>query len=425
MEGETGYSLLRKVRSLPRDVGGAVPAAALTAYSRTEDRVRALRAGFQMYMSKPVQPAELLAVVAALADLSAAGDPRSRRRGRRRGPISGRRSKRRQRRRVRHLVAQHAVELVGLHPAVAAAPRLAVGLRHGNGAAPCTRPASPWARARAASRATNASNVIGSGPTRSYTRCGGSAPAHRRPPRRGSPPPHPPPPPAASGSGRRRAARRRRPPSRAAASRTSAVAGPHDVRRAEDVDREPRPEQRRLRAQLGEEVAVGGAPRHAVMRDAEAAEEGDARDAGARRGLGHAPRALDVHRFVGVGRPRSRSARGARRRSRRQRRGASASASRAGTSTGVPPARSDLGRPARRAHDAGDVPARRPRGRDHVTADEAVGAGDGEAARHYFRAPGPFSARPGVAPVCSPSRRTGTPFTSTCRMPTAYWCGLS
>jgi CheY-like chemotaxis protein len=69
MEGETGYSLLRKVRSLPRDVGGAVPAAALTAYSRTEDRVRVLRAGFQMYASKPVQAAELLAVVAALADL--------------------------------------------------------------------------------------------------------------------------------------------------------------------------------------------------------------------------------------------------------------------------------------------------------------------------------------------------------------------
>jgi PAS domain S-box-containing protein len=68
MEGETGYSLLRKIRSLPRDVGGAVPAAALTTYSRSEDRVNALRGGFQMYMSKPVQPAELLAVVAALAD---------------------------------------------------------------------------------------------------------------------------------------------------------------------------------------------------------------------------------------------------------------------------------------------------------------------------------------------------------------------
>jgi PAS domain S-box-containing protein len=68
MDGETGYSLLRKIRSLPRDVGGSVPAAALTTYSRTEDRVNALRAGFQMYMAKPVQPAELLAVVSALAE---------------------------------------------------------------------------------------------------------------------------------------------------------------------------------------------------------------------------------------------------------------------------------------------------------------------------------------------------------------------
>ena len=68
MEGETGYSLLRKVRSLPRDVGGAVPAVALTPYSRTGDRVRALQGGFQMSLSKPVQPAELLAVVAAQAE---------------------------------------------------------------------------------------------------------------------------------------------------------------------------------------------------------------------------------------------------------------------------------------------------------------------------------------------------------------------
>jgi PAS domain S-box-containing protein len=70
MEGETGYSLLRRIRSLPRDLGGAIPAAALTAYSRTEDRVRALQAGFQMYMAKPVQPAELLAVVSSLAEIS-------------------------------------------------------------------------------------------------------------------------------------------------------------------------------------------------------------------------------------------------------------------------------------------------------------------------------------------------------------------
>jgi CheY-like chemotaxis protein len=70
MEGETGYSLIRKVRSLPQDMGGAVPAAALTVHSRMEDRVRALRSGFQIYMGKPIQPAELLAVVAALAEIN-------------------------------------------------------------------------------------------------------------------------------------------------------------------------------------------------------------------------------------------------------------------------------------------------------------------------------------------------------------------
>ena len=70
MEGETGYSLIRKVRALPQDVGGAVPAAALTLDSRVEDRVRALRSGFQMHLAKPIQPSELLAVVAALADLN-------------------------------------------------------------------------------------------------------------------------------------------------------------------------------------------------------------------------------------------------------------------------------------------------------------------------------------------------------------------
>ena len=58
------------MRGLPLDVGGAVPAVALTSYLRIEDRVRALRSGFQMHMGKPIQPAELLAVVAALADLN-------------------------------------------------------------------------------------------------------------------------------------------------------------------------------------------------------------------------------------------------------------------------------------------------------------------------------------------------------------------
>ena len=62
MTGETGLSLIRKVRSLPPEQGGQVPAAALGTYSRTEDRVQALLAGFQIHIAKPVQPAELLAV---------------------------------------------------------------------------------------------------------------------------------------------------------------------------------------------------------------------------------------------------------------------------------------------------------------------------------------------------------------------------
>jgi len=47
--------------------GRSVLAAALRAYARTEDRVRALRAGFQLHLAKPVQPSELVTVVASLA----------------------------------------------------------------------------------------------------------------------------------------------------------------------------------------------------------------------------------------------------------------------------------------------------------------------------------------------------------------------
>jgi signal transduction histidine kinase/ActR/RegA family two-component response regulator len=64
---EDGYSLMRRIRALPRDKGGAIPAAALTAYARTEDRMQALLAGFQIHVPKPVQPAELIAVVSSLA----------------------------------------------------------------------------------------------------------------------------------------------------------------------------------------------------------------------------------------------------------------------------------------------------------------------------------------------------------------------
>jgi PAS domain S-box-containing protein len=66
MPDEDGYSLIRKIRDLPDGEGGNVPAIALTAYARAEDRVRAIRSGFQMHIAKPVEPAELIAVVANL-----------------------------------------------------------------------------------------------------------------------------------------------------------------------------------------------------------------------------------------------------------------------------------------------------------------------------------------------------------------------
>ena len=72
MGGEDGYSLIGKVRALPPEEGGRTPAAALTAYARVEDRTRALRAGFQMHVPKPVEPMELVAVVANLAGRSLA-----------------------------------------------------------------------------------------------------------------------------------------------------------------------------------------------------------------------------------------------------------------------------------------------------------------------------------------------------------------
>jgi Signal transduction histidine kinase len=67
MPGEDGYELIRKVRKMDPDQNGCIPAVALTAYARGEDRIRALSAGFQMHVSKPVEPAELAAVVASFA----------------------------------------------------------------------------------------------------------------------------------------------------------------------------------------------------------------------------------------------------------------------------------------------------------------------------------------------------------------------
>ena len=67
MPDEDGYALISKIRALPADRGGHIPAAALTAYARAEDRMRVLRSGFQFHLPKPVDSAELVTVVASLA----------------------------------------------------------------------------------------------------------------------------------------------------------------------------------------------------------------------------------------------------------------------------------------------------------------------------------------------------------------------
>ncbi|MDQ3687885.1 MAG: PAS domain S-box protein [Acidobacteriota bacterium] len=67
MPGEDGYWLIKKVRALSAERGGRTPAAALTAYAGVKDRLRVLRSGFQMHIPKPVEPAELVTVVANLA----------------------------------------------------------------------------------------------------------------------------------------------------------------------------------------------------------------------------------------------------------------------------------------------------------------------------------------------------------------------
>jgi len=64
MPGTDGYELIRQVRS--RETDSRVPAVALTAYARSEDRMRALLAGYQMHVAKPIDPAELILVIAGL-----------------------------------------------------------------------------------------------------------------------------------------------------------------------------------------------------------------------------------------------------------------------------------------------------------------------------------------------------------------------
>ena len=67
MPAEDGYSLIRQLRVLEESRESALPAVALTAYARSEDRTKAIRSGFQNHLAKPVEPAELLAIVSSLA----------------------------------------------------------------------------------------------------------------------------------------------------------------------------------------------------------------------------------------------------------------------------------------------------------------------------------------------------------------------
>jgi CheY-like chemotaxis protein len=62
-----GYELIGDIRRLDAAHGGSTPAIALTAFARSEDRTRAMIAGYQVHVSKPIEPSELLATVASLA----------------------------------------------------------------------------------------------------------------------------------------------------------------------------------------------------------------------------------------------------------------------------------------------------------------------------------------------------------------------
>jgi CheY-like chemotaxis protein len=69
MPEEDGLSLMRRIRALPRERGGRIPAIALTAHSLVTDRLQSLRAGFQSHVPKPVVPEELVEVVASIVHL--------------------------------------------------------------------------------------------------------------------------------------------------------------------------------------------------------------------------------------------------------------------------------------------------------------------------------------------------------------------
>jgi signal transduction histidine kinase/response regulator RpfG family c-di-GMP phosphodiesterase len=75
MPVEDGYSLIKKIRALEEQQHGRIPAVALTAYASPEDRTRALAAGFQMHLAKPLEPEELVTVIASVAGLGKIKSP--------------------------------------------------------------------------------------------------------------------------------------------------------------------------------------------------------------------------------------------------------------------------------------------------------------------------------------------------------------
>ena len=75
MPGEDGYSLIRRLRVLEERQESVLPAVALSAYARSEDRTKAIRLGFQNHLAKPVEPAELVAMVSSLAGRKVTAPP--------------------------------------------------------------------------------------------------------------------------------------------------------------------------------------------------------------------------------------------------------------------------------------------------------------------------------------------------------------
>ncbi len=69
MPGEDGYQLIQKIRALPPEKGGLIPAAAITAYAREEEEQKALAAGFQLHLPKPIVGKDLIQAVVFLREI--------------------------------------------------------------------------------------------------------------------------------------------------------------------------------------------------------------------------------------------------------------------------------------------------------------------------------------------------------------------